>query len=230
MTEPRIYFGERPNDWVVVGARQPEFDYPIGTGDGTDGSGSQETTHWAGDTGIKLDSILSRLLFAARFRDLNLLISDQVTADSQLLMHRTLGERLNLIAPFLAYDKDPYVVVNDEGRLVWIQDAYTLTDRFPNAQAFNGSALGDAERPGRPLVQLPAQQRQDRHGRLRRHDDVLRRRPGRPADPGLAGRLPDALPADLRAPRAGCAPTSACRRSSSTSRPASSPATTSRTR
>ena len=143
VNEPRIYFGERPNDWVVVGAQQPEFDYPIGTGDGTDGGGSQETTKWGGKTGIKLDSILSRLLFAARFRDLNLLISDQVTADSQLLMHRTLGERLKLIAPFLAYDKDPYVVVNDEGRLVWIQDAYTLTDRFPNAQMFNGSALGD---------------------------------------------------------------------------------------
>jgi len=143
VSEPRIYFGERPNDWVVVGARQPEFDYPIGTGDGTEGSGSQETTQWAGRTGIKLDSLLSRLLFAARFRDLNLLISDQVTADSQLLMHRTLGERLNLVAPFLAYDKDPYVVVNDEGRLVWIQDAYTITDRFPNAQAFNGAALGE---------------------------------------------------------------------------------------
>ncbi len=142
VTEPRIYFGERPNDWVVVGARQPEFDYPIGTGDGTGAGGSQETTHWTGSTGIKLDSILSRLLFAARFRDLNLLISDQVTAESQLLMNRTLGERLTRIAPFLAYDKDPYVVLND-GRLVWIQDAYTLTDRFPNAQAFDGSALGE---------------------------------------------------------------------------------------
>ncbi|HYN48247.1 MAG TPA: UPF0182 family protein, partial [Candidatus Nanopelagicales bacterium] len=143
VTEPRIYFGERPNDWVVVGARQPEFDFPIGTGDGTDGAGNQETTKWTGTTGIKLDSILSRLLFAARFRDLNLLISDQVTADSQLLMYRTLGERLTRIAPFLAYDKDPYIVVNDKGRLVWIQDAYTLSERFPNAQTFSGAALGD---------------------------------------------------------------------------------------
>jgi uncharacterized membrane protein (UPF0182 family) len=143
VTQPRIYFGERPNDWIIAGARQPEFDYPIGTGDGTDGSGSQETTHWAGTTGIKLDSILSRLLFAARFRDLNLLISDQVTAESQLLMHRTLSERLDLIAPFLAYDKDPYIVVNDDGRLVWIQDAYTFSDRFPNAQYFSAGDLGD---------------------------------------------------------------------------------------
>jgi uncharacterized membrane protein (UPF0182 family) len=143
VTQPRIYFGERPSDWVVVGARQAEFDYPLGSGDGTDGSGSQETTHWTGTTGIKLDSLLSRLLFAARFRDLNLLISDQVTAESQLLMHRDLGDRLGRIAPFLAYDKDPYSVVDGEGRLVWIQDAYTLTDRFPNAQTFDGSILGE---------------------------------------------------------------------------------------
>ena len=75
VTQPRIYFGERPSDWVVVGARQAEFDYPLGSGDGTDGGGTQEETRWTGDTGIRLDSILSRLLFAARFRDLNLLIS-----------------------------------------------------------------------------------------------------------------------------------------------------------
>ena len=141
--EPRIYFGERKSDWVIVGARQPEFDYPIGTGDGTDGTGQQTETRWNGTTGIKLDSVLTRLLFAARFRDLNLLISDQVAAGSQLLMHRSLGERLNLIAPFLAYDKDPYVVVDDNGRLVYVQDAYTISDRYPNAQAFDGSTLGD---------------------------------------------------------------------------------------
>ncbi|MFH0751300.1 MAG: UPF0182 family protein, partial [Chloroflexota bacterium] len=145
VTEPRIYFGERPSDsgsdWVVVGARQPEFDYPIGTGDGTTEDEVTET-RWEGTSGIRLDSILARLLFAARFRDLNLLISDQVTSSSQLLMHRSLGDRLDRIAPFLAYDKDPYVVITGEGRLVYIQDAYTLTNRFPNAQEFDGSSLG----------------------------------------------------------------------------------------
>ena len=82
VSEPRIYFGERPNDWVIVGARQAEFDYPIGTGDGTDGEGQQADDH-AGRAprGSSLDSILTRLLFAARFRDLNLLITDQVTSD-----------------------------------------------------------------------------------------------------------------------------------------------------
>jgi uncharacterized membrane protein (UPF0182 family) len=143
VSQPRIYFGERPSDWVVVGAQQNEFDYPLGTGDGADGTGNQVETRWTGTTGIKLDSILSRLLFAARFRDLNLLISDQVTAQSQLLMHRSLADRLGRIAPFLGYDKDPYSVVTDTGEMVWIQDAYTMSDRFPNAQEFSGSSLGE---------------------------------------------------------------------------------------
>ena len=140
VTQPRIYFGERQNSWVIVGARQSEFDYPVGGSD-TSAPSQQVETRWTGTTGIKLDSLLTRLLFAARFTDLNLLISDQVTSDSQLLMYRSLGERLNLIAPFLAYDQDPYLVVTDTGRLVYIQDAYTISDRFPNAQPFDDSTL-----------------------------------------------------------------------------------------
>ncbi len=139
--QPRIYFGERPNDWVVVDGRQPEFDYPTGSGDQAS-AGNVPQTRWEGTSGIRMDSILTRLLFAARFRDLNLLISDQVTADSQLLMNRSLNERLQLIAPFLAYDKDPYLVVTDDGRMVYVQDAYTVTNRFPNAEPFDGGTLG----------------------------------------------------------------------------------------
>ena len=80
---------------------------------------------------------------------LSALISDQVTDQSQLLMHRHLSDRLPRIAPFLAYDKDPYLVIDDAGRLVWIQDAYTMSDRFPDAQSFdptefNQTGLGRA--------------------------------------------------------------------------------------
>ena len=85
-----------------------------------------------GQTGVPLDSTLSKLLFALRFRDFDLLITDQVQAGSQLLFHRTLSERLGMIAPFLRLDKDPYLVVVD-GKLVYVQDAYTVSDRFPNA-------------------------------------------------------------------------------------------------
>ncbi len=138
ITQPRIYFGERSSSYVIVGARQPEFDYPTGEGDVNGANGT--TTNWTGTSGIKLDTGLTRLLYALRFRDLNLLISDQVTASSQLLFHRSLNDRLNLIAPFLRFDSDPYLVVS-EGRLVYMQDAYTVSDRFPNAQPFDPSTL-----------------------------------------------------------------------------------------
>ncbi len=140
VTEPRIYFGERPSGYIIVGARQPEFDYPA-NGTAASGGADQGTqTSWAGTTGIRLDSTFSRLLFAARFRDLNLLISDQVTSNSQLLMYRSLRDRVRRIAPFLSYDHDPYVVVDAAGKLFYLQDAYTTSDRFPNAQPFDESA------------------------------------------------------------------------------------------
>jgi uncharacterized protein len=139
ITQPRIYFGELPTSYVVTGARQDEFDYPTGEGEATTGDGT--STRWTGTTGIKLDTTLMRLLFAARFRDLDLLISDQVTADSQLLMHRFLSDRLPRVAPFLQFDKDPYLVIDDTGKLVYVQDAYTTSDRFPDAQAFDPASL-----------------------------------------------------------------------------------------
>ncbi len=138
VTEPRIYFGERPNGWVLVGARQPEFDFPVG--DQT--TGGEATTRWSGSTGIKVDSTLTRLLFALRFRDLNLMITDQITSDSQILVNRSLAERVTAIAPFLRFDKDPYLVVTPDGRMAYIQDAYTVSDRFPGAEYFDASVLG----------------------------------------------------------------------------------------
>ena len=132
-----IYFGERPSSYVVVGAQQNEFDYPTGQGD-TDGSIGTET-RWTGTTGIALDKTLTRLLFAARFRDLDLLISDQVTASSQLLFHRSLIDRLTMVAPFLRFDADPYLVIDDAGRMVYVQDAFTTSDRFPNAQGYQAA-------------------------------------------------------------------------------------------
>ena len=137
--EPRIYFGEADSHYVVVRARQAEFDYPAKESSGA----ADETTKWTGTTGIPLDTMGAKLLFALRFGDLDLLISDQVMADSQLLMHRTLAERLQLIAPFLRYDKDPYLVIDERGHLVYVQDAYTLTNAFPNASSFYGSDLGE---------------------------------------------------------------------------------------
>jgi uncharacterized membrane protein (UPF0182 family) len=139
ITQPRIYFGERPTSYVITGARQPEFDYPTGEGEGGGDPGTE--TRWSGTTGISLETTLNRLLFALRFRDLDLLISDQITADSQLLFHRALSDRLPRIVPFLHFDRDPYVVIDGTGRLVYVQDAYTMSNRFPHAQAFDPNTL-----------------------------------------------------------------------------------------
>ncbi len=149
ITEPRIYFGETSSDYVVTGARQDEFDYPTGEGETAEDSGT--TTRWTGTTGIKLDTMLPRLLFALRFRDLDLLISDQVTGESQLLFHRSLQDRLDHIAPFLRYDWDPYLVIDDAGRLTYVQDAYTTSDRFPHAQGFDPTTLERTNLGGSPF-------------------------------------------------------------------------------
>jgi uncharacterized membrane protein (UPF0182 family) len=135
ITEPRIYFGTQTSDYVIVNTASREFDYPSATGTGGDAY-----TNWQGSTGIKLDTPLTRLLFSARFGDLNLLISDQVTGSSQLLMRRSIQDRVQEIAPFLRYDKDPYLVVTPSGRLVYILDAYTTSADFPDANSYDPGA------------------------------------------------------------------------------------------
>jgi uncharacterized protein len=127
--EPRIYFGEETDTWVVTSTDTNEFDYPIDTGDGA----QDAETVWEGTTGVGIGNLVTRALFALRFGDFNLLISDQLTEESQVLFDRAITQRVPKIAPFLAYDHDPYLVSAD-GRLLWVWDAYTLTSRYPNAQ------------------------------------------------------------------------------------------------
>ncbi len=128
--EPRIYFGESTDTYIVTGTTTAEFDHPLDT----DTSGEAGTTTvWSGDTGVGIDNILARALFALRFGDFNLLISGQLTDDSQILFHRNITERVQEVAPFLTYDADPYLVSADE-RLLWVMDAYTLSARYPSAQ------------------------------------------------------------------------------------------------
>ena len=128
--EPRIYFGEAESSYVVTGTKTAEFDYPVG-------EDQNATTTWKGSTGVGVGGFFNRLLFAIRFGDLNLLISNQLTDTSQILFRRTLQERVQAIAPFLTYDRDPYLVSAD-GRLLWIWDAYTTSDHYPNSQPLDG--------------------------------------------------------------------------------------------
>ena len=137
VAQPRIYFGQRPSTWVLVDAKSNEFDYPSSTGNGSD-----VDTRYAGDAGLALDSPAARLFWAWNLGDLNLAISDQVTPQTKLLIHRSLADRLGTLAPFLALDGNPYVVVGPDGHLVYVQDAYTLTGGMPDASTVTDATLG----------------------------------------------------------------------------------------
>jgi uncharacterized protein len=131
--EPRIYYGELTNDYVIVNSAAEEFDYPQ--------EGTDARTRYSGKGGVGISSVWDRLLFTLRFGETNLLFSDQIRSDSRMLFHRNIAERERLIAPFLEYDKDPYLVVAD-GKLWWINDAYTVGDRYPYSERFNELVRG----------------------------------------------------------------------------------------
>ena len=123
--EPRIYFGERTDDYVLVGGAAEEFDYPKGD--------QNVANRYAGSGGVALGSWLRRLVFAWSFHDMNLLISGNLGPDSRILFRRSLAQRISRLAPFLRLDHDPYLVIAD-GRLYWIQDAYTVSSTFPYSE------------------------------------------------------------------------------------------------
>ncbi len=126
VTRPEIYFGELTQDVVFVNSRQEEFDYPQGN--------DNAYTRYAGQGGILLDSFFKRLGFAIRLSDLNILLSNDIDDATRVMLHRQIQERIRQITPFLLLDEDPYVVVTNDGRLVWIQDAYTVSNRFPYSE------------------------------------------------------------------------------------------------
>ena len=128
VTRPQIYFGELANDFVLAPTRQRELDYPAGEGD------AAVYSTYAGEAGVPVGSPLRRLLFALRFGSLNVMLSSDVTADTKVLYNRSILARSRLALPFLRFDRDPYIVITDEGHLKWILDAYTTTDRYPYAQ------------------------------------------------------------------------------------------------
>jgi uncharacterized membrane protein (UPF0182 family) len=130
--EPRIYYGEETNDYVIVKGSTPEFDYPKG----------KENIYatYQGSGGIPMGSIARKALFAWYFNDVNLLLSGYITDSSRIMIRRNIQERVRTITPFLRLDHDPYLVVSD-GRLFWIQDAYTTSRYFPYAQPVQGRDL-----------------------------------------------------------------------------------------
>ncbi len=133
VTRPEIYFGELTNTDVYVKTRQQEFNYPQGE--------TNSLTSYDGNGGILLGGFLRRILIASDRGDLTKVpFSDDINAQSRLLMRRNVRDRVTTLAPFLTYDLDPYIVIGDDGRLSWIMDAFTTSDTFPYATHY---ALGN---------------------------------------------------------------------------------------
>ena len=125
ITEPRIYFGQGSPGYVIVKTGTPEFDYPKGK--------DNVYARYDGADGVPIGGIGWRALFAWQMDDLNILLSDYITSESRILLHRNIKDRVGTIAPFLQLDRDPYVVIS-AGRLYWMQDAYTTSAWFPYAK------------------------------------------------------------------------------------------------
>ncbi len=130
ITRPEIYFGEETNSYVFVKTKEKEFDYPKGD--------DNVFTTYTGTGGVSVGSAWDRFMFSLRFGDANIVLTDALTPDSRILFNRNVQTRIARVAPFLVLDRDPYLVISD-GRLYWIQDAYTVTDRYPYSEPFSNS-------------------------------------------------------------------------------------------
>jgi len=126
IARPGLYFGELTRDYVFVNTGQREFDYAAGD--------ENAYTTYQGAGGVPVRSVFRKALFALRFASLKILLSGDITAESRALYHRNVRDRARTALPFLTWDADPYLVISDDGRLVWMLDAYTRSDRYPYAQ------------------------------------------------------------------------------------------------
>ncbi len=185
ISRPELYFSELATDYVFAKTRAKEFDYPAGN--------QNVYTAYVGQGGIPLGSFWRKVLFAAHLGDIKLLLSDDLTAESRVLIYRNIRARVERIAPFFRYDDDPYMVISAAGRIVWFLDGYTVSDAFPystptrglgnyvrnavkvTVDAYDGTVHFYAADPADPLIRTTAR-----------------------IFPGLLQPL-DTMPADLRA-------------------------------
>jgi hypothetical protein len=165
ISQPSVYFGELSSDYVLVKTRAREFHHPRGD--------DNVYTEYGGRGGVPLNGLFRRLMFSLRFRSSDILLTDVVTPQSRVLYHRKIGDRVREIAPFLTYDSDPYLVIAD-GRLIWLYDAYTTSDRYPYStparrgvnyirnsvkiaiDAYDGTTVFYIAEPSDPIVQTLA--------------------------------------------------------------------------
>jgi uncharacterized protein len=129
VTQPAIYFGELSNDHVFVKTKTGEFDFPRGD--------DNVFAEYKGEGGVALSNLFRRLMFAIRFRSTDTFFSPNLTRESRVMMYRNIAERVERLAPFLRYDPDPYLTISD-GALVWMQDVYTTSRRYPYSTTASG--------------------------------------------------------------------------------------------
>ncbi|ASC72717.1 uncharacterized protein XM38_036750 [Halomicronema hongdechloris C2206] len=146
--QPRIYYGEESTSYIFTGSSTPEFDYPQGD--------DNVVNQYDGGGGVPMGSIWRRLAYAYDLGSLKILISNYFTERSRIHYHRQVQQRVRQVAPFLALDDDPYVTVID-GRLKWIVDAYTISDRYPYSEPLGRSSEVQAILQGRTITDLASQ-------------------------------------------------------------------------
>ncbi|MEW6600616.1 MAG: UPF0182 family protein [Nitrospirota bacterium] len=129
VSRPEIYYGEIPNDYVIVKTKVQEFSYPT--------ANENIYTKYDGSGGIELSSYFRRSVFAAKFNTAKIFLSTDITPQSRILLYRNINERISRIAPFLLYDSDPYMVVSGDGKLYWMIDCYTISRNLPYSSPYN---------------------------------------------------------------------------------------------
>jgi len=169
LTRPQIYYGELTNEYVFVGTKQKEFDYPAGE--------TNIYTNYTGLGGVPIGSLLRRVLYAFQLGSLKILLSDDIRGNAKILYRRNVMDRATTAMPFLDFDKDPYLTINDAGQLKWILDAYTTKRHV--------SLLAAHQR----WHQLHAQQRQGRDRCVRRNRRRLHRGSERPGGADVRAHL-----------------------------------------
>ena len=151
LTQPRIYFGQQETSYAIVGGRQAELDYPNGS------TGGQQNTRYTGGGGVPVGSPLNRLLYAIKFRQLNILLSGAIDGNSKIMYIRDPLSRVQKVAPFLTLDGDPYPIVYNGG-IDWVVDAYTTTNDYPYSQRIGlGQASTDSYFPSGSVFGAPGQ-------------------------------------------------------------------------
>jgi len=133
LTQMGIYYGQSTDQFVLVNTKAKEFDYPKGE--------KNVYTHYKGNGGVPIPSLFKRFAFAWKFSDINILFTNYLTDKSRLMFYRNITERAATLAPFLAYDRQPYTVIGKDGKVYWIQDAYMTSNMYPYSEPISRNPI-----------------------------------------------------------------------------------------